>query len=338
MIVPSDIIWKRFRQTSTETREGPLWVGSVDYKIPEKPTEVDRIIRVVTATESGRWDAVNMYDRAVCSVGVLQFIELGLNHISKMLARATAAGHGDLIQSTLAPALEQSKSTFDGKTFLRQGRPVTNNQGTRDVFWGGSSGLIGQWTPEQKSIAINWCCCVGELFGFSEMITVQRDYIVDQIYSFVSPESKRILWDGQEGIWNRAVRAAFISFAVNSPARANSVVKAFSSNSPKWSPKWSIDLIRALTTVPNIAFYPDRYRKIVPVIRSLYGVSLPPLNMTGVSVEDIQKALKNLGYEVGPIDGIFGARTESAVRAFQQQKNLTVDGEVGPKTLKALGF
>ncbi|MEF3365337.1 peptidoglycan-binding protein [Methylocystis sp. 9N] len=47
------------------------------------------------------------------------------------------------------------------------------------------------------------------------------------------------------------------------------------------------------------------------------------------AVRDLQEALKALGYDVGPVDGVFGAKTESAVKKFQQAKEIAVDGVVG---------
>lgn len=51
---------------------------------------------------------------------------------------------------------------------------------------------------------------------------------------------------------------------------------------------------------------------------------------------EIQKALKDKGFDPGPLDGIRGARTISAVMAFQRVNNLEVDGVVGPMTSAAL--
>jgi peptidoglycan hydrolase-like protein with peptidoglycan-binding domain len=52
----------------------------------------------------------------------------------------------------------------------------------------------------------------------------------------------------------------------------------------------------------------------------------------GPDVKDLQDALKALGFNPGPIDGIFGPKTEVAVKAFQTQVGITVDGIVGPMT------
>jgi hypothetical protein len=54
-------------------------------------------------------------------------------------------------------------------------------------------------------------------------------------------------------------------------------------------------------------------------------------------VKLVQRALAARGFDPGPIDGVFGEDTESAVRRFQIVNALTPDGAVGPKTWVALG-
>lgn len=56
----------------------------------------------------------------------------------------------------------------------------------------------------------------------------------------------------------------------------------------------------------------------------------------GVEVTELQKRLQMLGYVVGPIDGIFGAKTEAGVRLFQKEHGLAVDGIAGPRTIGEL--
>ena len=56
----------------------------------------------------------------------------------------------------------------------------------------------------------------------------------------------------------------------------------------------------------------------------------------GEEVKHIQRRLQDTGFYHGPIDGIFGGGTESAVKAFQRSENLSVDGLVGPNTWKEL--
>ncbi len=59
--------------------------------------------------------------------------------------------------------------------------------------------------------------------------------------------------------------------------------------------------------------------------------------MQGQDVEQLQKALVNAGFNLQP-DGIFGGQTQQAIKQFQQQNNLTVDGIAGAETLKKLGL
>jgi len=58
----------------------------------------------------------------------------------------------------------------------------------------------------------------------------------------------------------------------------------------------------------------------------------------GPAVEDIQRRLRTLGYELGPtgVDGVFFGRTAEAVRAFQTKHELAEDGLVGDETWSAL--
>ena len=49
-----------------------------------------------------------------------------------------------------------------------------------------------------------------------------------------------------------------------------------------------------------------------------------------------QDALNALGYTTGSLDGVFGSRTESAMKAFQRSVSLTADGICGCNSWKKL--
>ena len=58
--------------------------------------------------------------------------------------------------------------------------------------------------------------------------------------------------------------------------------------------------------------------------------------LAGDDVVTLQQRLLELGFDCGRVDGIFGRRTESALREFQRNVGLVSDGTCGPKTFKAL--
>ena len=58
----------------------------------------------------------------------------------------------------------------------------------------------------------------------------------------------------------------------------------------------------------------------------------------GSTVRQIQEKLKTWGYYSGETDGIYGSKTEEAVKKFQKKNGLTADGIAGSATLKAMGI
>lgn len=71
----------------------------------------------------------------------------------------------------------------------------------------------------------------------------------------------------------------------------------------------------------------------------LYHSDTRPLLLigsVGPEVEMLQRILFSIGYNPGPIDGIFGVLTQKAVMRFQANNGLVPDGIVGPKTYAVL--
>ncbi|PTX59309.1 N-acetylmuramoyl-L-alanine amidase [Melghirimyces profundicolus] len=67
-----------------------------------------------------------------------------------------------------------------------------------------------------------------------------------------------------------------------------------------------------------------------------FGKQTLKVGATGGDVYELQGRLKYLGFYTGKIDGQFRQRTYRAVRLFQYQFGLKVDGVVGPKTKRQL--
>jgi Putative peptidoglycan binding domain len=83
----------------------------------------------------------------------------------------------------------------------------------------------------------------------------------------------------------------------------------------------------------------------VPVYfnNSNQGAIIPPKfeskkTTSQVTIIDVQKRLQSLGYYKGPLDGIYGSKTKSAMATFQTKAGLKVDGKPNVESLKALDF
>src|SRR5690606_26086830 len=64
------------------------------------------------------------------------------------------------------------------------------------------------------------------------------------------------------------------------------------------------------------------------------GPAAPPrgpaveISASGAMVADIQRRLKEEGFDPGPIDGLAGPRTRDAIRSYQRRMNLPVTGRI----------
>src|SRR5690606_10961500 len=54
------------------------------------------------------------------------------------------------------------------------------------------------------------------------------------------------------------------------------------------------------------------------------------------SVDKVQRLLNDMGYDAGPVDGMMGSRTRSAIRKFQLERGLPVTGAPSQSLYEAL--
>ncbi len=84
-----------------------------------------------------------------------------------------------------------------------------------------------------------------------------------------------------------------------------------------------------------------RARREVERVRAQIVASVAPAQPRPVQQQsqlalDVQNALTALGYEPGPADGLYGARTRSAIQSFQRDVGLAADGQVTEALLERL--
>lgn len=76
----------------------------------------------------------------------------------------------------------------------------------------------------------------------------------------------------------------------------------------------------------------------ITLLLPLNANALSKRGSRGTEVRNIQSRLSAWGYNPGSVDGIYGAKTEAAVKRFQQKHGLTPDGIAGPATLAKIGL
>lgn len=352
----SEIGWGSYKNY-----EGPFYRGKSPYVIPSPANDNDRILAVITATEGGRYDAINMYDGQVMSSGLIQFIERGQYSVSDMLGAAYEAT-GSVKPLSEEGVLAETNSNFltneknRWRFFFRDDRgEVDRESEQRELMHGASSGQKGTWSDRDKRIGKMWAAAVATVWENPVAQLAQREFTVPRLRKFAFGESAKVVARGEELATDisRAFVAAFLSFAVNNPTRANKhLLLAHKATSyTAWTYDWFVDVLKELTFGPQISLYPHRYNAIRPKLEELYGVDLPDFaselqkwkRETGheffFDTTEVQEALIVLGYDLGPAgaDGKYGPKTRDAVFTFEQLHDVTnPDGMMDPTTARYL--
>jgi peptidoglycan hydrolase-like protein with peptidoglycan-binding domain len=86
--------------------------------------------------------------------------------------------------------------------------------------------------------------------------------------------------------------------------------------------------------VANGVVGPETWRALPD--ENMQGLPRLQLGSEGGAVAMVQRILNDSGFDPGEINGVFGPRTDTAVKGFQQLMQIVIDGVVGNQTWTTL--
>jgi hypothetical protein len=337
----SDIKWGKYK-----SYEGPYYPGKCQFCC-EYPGEIaNQYLAVITATEGGHYDAVNMYDRMIISVGLIQWGEAGIFAMSALLGAVKE--RNEYLFEPVQQVCQNANVTlrkYDNLAGPNKWRFVTSDgemidtvQEQQKLFLLNSTGAMGSWSQEDKAYANMWAAAVATMFENKDAQQIQAEFTTQRLMGFVLPEVKNLLFAGKPvNNCHAAARAAYLSFAANLPAVAGKhyLKHRIDCGDQEWGHDRLVGMLRELTFGPGIGIYPARYNAIRPVLELLYSIDLPDFaddmkKQQSYKPVELQQLLIRQGYDLGPkgADGVIGAKTQAAIRDFQQRSGLKADGVV----------
>lgn len=262
--------------------EGPFFYGSNRYVAPENATFNDKCFAVVASSE-GTMQSINMYDRAIISVGAIQWTELTNNKVSEMIGYVASRCGAQLVLEHLAPALKASGAEFKqnaaGQFRFFFGDTEVKGEGLARRLFSNGSGKKGTWTDNNKFHAKTWAACVANLFAVPEAAQAQVDFTAPKLRSFVLKNAEKILFapgTPESGIQG-ATKAILVGYAINLPAVADKIFANANAASkyPRWSEQWCLDIMYGLALTSGVDIWPARYNAKRASLEKYFDVVLP---------------------------------------------------------------
>lgn len=281
MVTAAQIGWSRYHNN-----EGPFFGGVVKVlEAPRSASFAERVLSLTAAAEEGHYDAVNMYDTGLVSVGAIQFIDVGSFQVTDMLgAVADELGPG-YVQKALGPALDMCDAMFFKTSsgawrFSLKMETVNTKDLQKKLYFGDLAGnAVGSYDDAKRLRAKTWAACLANVWADPRAVAVQGRFTLPRLINgFVWNELKQDLFSGEqpEDGWIGALRAMLLSFAVNAPAVVVKRYAACRSNGKAFgSPEWCLAVLRGVVVGSGIDVWPARWVAERPLVKSMFGVTLP---------------------------------------------------------------
>lgn len=355
MVKAREIGWSSYKGF-----EGPFFRGRYRFEVPEFPLDSDAIVAVISATEGGCYDSYNGYDGQDCSFGLIQVTERAYYQVSKLLGEV---GRRDPeLLEPLRLELTQKGLSFRPnprgrwRFFFRDSRgEVDVREEQQRMFFYRSTGERGSWDKASKRYAKEMAAAICTVMENPVAQAIQRDFVSNRVRQYAFGESKKFLQSAPESDLGAAFTAAYLSFAVNNPVRANKhlSIALKRSRHARWGLSWFIDVLKELTFGPKISIYPHRYDAIREPLERLYNLNLPDMadelipwiedtgHIFGFNATEVQEALIFLGSDLGPrgADGKWGRKSRGAMFAFEESHEVPEelrDGMPDPISMEKL--
>lgn len=284
MITLSQVKWNKYRNF-----EGPVFVGNMPVPGASQTSPFHaKVLAITAAAEGGGFNATQMWDRGLLSVGAIQFIDAGTFNVCNLLGEVADKCGLHLLLEKLQPALDMCNATFskgsDGKwRFVHNGVRVTTTAAQKMLYFGDVSGnALGTFTDAKRLRVKTWVVCMANVWDIPGSTDVQMEFTLRNLKSgFVWGNLRSELFTpnvSEEG-YVGATKAMLLAYAVNAPAVVVKMYDAARNNGKeKLSAEWCLHVLRHVIVNGGIDVWKSRWGTKLPYIEAAFGVKFPSYN------------------------------------------------------------
>ncbi len=282
MITQSHLRWNVYHGW-----EGPVFPGNMPVPAANLDSSFhSKVLAITAAAEGGGFNAVQLWDSGLLSVGAIQFIDSGSWNVCNMLGEVAEACGVEQVIAMLKPALDICDASFsklsDGKwRFSLKGQVVNTTALQKLLYFGDAQGNTkGSYNEAKRTRVKTWAVCMANVWDIPGSTDVQSDFTLRKLKDGFTWGSLRTdLFNGASEMddgWLGATRAMLLAYAVNAPAI---VVKRYDvarhNNKEKFSREWCLEVLHDVVINSGIDVWRNRWPAKLPFVEKAFGVKLP---------------------------------------------------------------